>query len=223
MPPSAGHETLHLGHASHPAPETRKSPTRRTQKSQRALTNAFHIAPSTGASHSFGYASAMRSQPCHCFLSSAARIPARLSSQLIQELPCHRRHYLRQCWVRLFSCIWPFRRIRSSFRSIVLADHTLAQDQFFRLCVAITTHFGQGSIICSGARLDPLHHFATISFTFSFSSVSVTASHPSAASVAAPCWNCTNSPHSYPPPGEYTLQTSPYVGAQRSHESAPAP
>ena len=78
----------------HETSGTRMSPTRRVQQSQRALTNAFHIAPSTGASYSFGW---------NCFLSSAARIPARLSSQLVQELPCHRRHYLKQCCVRLFS------------------------------------------------------------------------------------------------------------------------
>ena len=35
---------------------------------------------------------------------------------------------------------------------------------------------------------------ATISFTFTFSSVSVPALHPSAASLAARYWNCTNSP-----------------------------
>ena len=140
-PITQGHETLHLGHASHPAPETRWSPARRIQQSQRAYHNAFHR-HHRPAPRAVSAALLPRGAILHCFLSSAARIPARLNSQLAQELPWHRRHYLRQCCVRLFSCIWPFRRIRSSFRSIVLADYALARDQFFRLCVAITTHFG---------------------------------------------------------------------------------
>ena len=63
---------------------------------------------------------------CHCFLSSAARIPAVLSSQLIQELPCRRRHHA----------------TLQLHLAIPSTDYALARDQFFRLCVAITTHFG---------------------------------------------------------------------------------
>ena len=140
-----GHETLHLGHVSHPIPETRWSPARRFQQSQRASTNASHTASAIDApvpSSRFRLRFCHAEPYIHCYLSSATRTPARLSSQLLQELPCRRRHHITQCRVRLFSCIWPFRRIRSSFRSIVLADHALARDQFFRLCVAITTHFG---------------------------------------------------------------------------------
>ena len=43
-PLTQGHKTLHFGHVGRPVPETRRPPTRRIQQSQRAFTNAFHIA-----------------------------------------------------------------------------------------------------------------------------------------------------------------------------------
>ena len=109
-PLTQGHETLHFGHVSRPAPETRWSPARVYSNLTRSHQHVSQ-APST-APHTVSAALLPRGAILHCLLNSAARIPARLNSQLVQELPCHRRHYLRQCCVRLFSCIWPFRRIR---------------------------------------------------------------------------------------------------------------
>ena len=103
MPPNTGPRDAAPRARGHPAPETRWSPARRLQQPQRAYTTRI-TGTIDGALH--GAALLPRGAILHCFLISAARIPAGFNSQLAQELPGHRRHYLGQCCVRLFSCIW---------------------------------------------------------------------------------------------------------------------
>ena len=96
------------------------------------FTNAFHIASTNGSPVPRGSRLArFRLHFCHaepyrhCYLSSAARTPARLSSKLVQN--SHAAGVIASGNAACdSSCIWPFRRFRSSFRSIVLADHALA-------------------------------------------------------------------------------------------------
>ena len=209
------HETLHCGHVSRPAPETRWSPARRIQQPQRVLITRFtqhHRPVPRTVRLRFCHAEPY----CHCFLTSAARIPARLNSQLVQELPCHRRHYLKQCCVRLFSCI----SVESDPASFPSSWWIIPWLETSSSACALPSRRTSAEGASFVAVPDRIHSTtsATISFTFSFSSVSVPASHSSTPHAVG---TAPTAPQPYSQAGEYTLQTSPHSRAQRSHESAP--